>query len=104
MNESNTRTVHRNFRNGWEPSIKQWLIDGNLDDIREVIDQAEALRLYFRKATDGLEIQNRAAEIKLRADRRAGELLQEIDRAHRGGDRRSKSRAGTLKLADLGIN
>jgi hypothetical protein len=28
MNESNTRTVHRNFRNGWEPSIKQWLIDG----------------------------------------------------------------------------
>ena len=76
----------------------------NLDDIREVIDQAEALRLYFRKATDGLEIQNRAAEIKLRADRRAGELLQEIDRAHRGGNRRSKSRAGTLKLADLGIN
>lgn len=76
----------------------------SIDEIKEVIDKAEALRLYFRKATEGLEIQNRAAEIKLRAERRAGELLQEIQRERRGGDRRSKSHGGTLKLSDLGIN
>ena len=76
----------------------------NIDEIKEVIDRAEAIRLYFRKAADGLDAQNQAAEIKIRAERRAGELLREIDRERRGGDRRSKSRGGALKLADLGIN
>ena len=76
----------------------------SIDEIKDVINRAEALRLYFRKATDGLEIQNRAAEIKLRAERRAGELLQEVDRERRGGDRRSKSQPATLKLDSLGIN
>lgn len=86
-------------------SAKQALVQAStIDEVKDVIDKAEAIRLYFRKAADGLEIQNQAAEIKLRAERRAGELLCEISRYQRGGDRRSKSRDGTLKLSDLKIN
>lgn len=50
----------------------------------------------------GLEVQDAAAEIKLRAERRAGEMLAEMDL--RGGDRRSESKFhdGTLKV--LGID
>jgi hypothetical protein len=65
---------------------KQTLAEASsIGEVKAVIDKAEALRLYYRKATDGLEIQNRAAEIKLRAERRAGELLQEVG-LQQGGD------------------
>ena len=41
---------------------------------------AEAARTYARAAKLGLEAQNHATEIKLRAERKAGELLGELDR------------------------
>ena len=50
----------------------------------------------------GLEMQNSAAEIKLRAERRAGEMLAKKNL--RGGDRKSKSHDATLKLPDLGVS
>ena len=85
--------------------VKHMLAEAvDMDEIRHVMDAAEALRLYYRKADDGLEIQNHAAEVKIRAERRAGELLRQIQRRQRGGDQKSKSQSGTLKLADLGIN
>ena len=54
------------------------------------------------QAGAGLEAQNRCAEIKLRAERKAGEGIP--DAVSRGGDRKtgSKSHDGTLKT--LGIN
>lgn len=75
-----------------------------LDDIKHVRDQAEAMRLYVRAAGYGLEMQNDVAEIKLRAERRAGELLALT--VEHGGDRRSMSHDSTLKtrLSDLGID
>ncbi len=50
-----------------------------IDEVKQVRDQAEALRLYFRQAENGLEMQNQCAAIKLRAERRAGEMLAERD-------------------------
>jgi len=50
----------------------------DLAEIRAVHDMAEAARLYARAANRGLEAQNNAAEIKIRAERRAGELLAEL--------------------------
>ena len=47
----------------------------SIDEVKLVRDQAEALRLYVRQQGEGLEMQNDIAEIKLRAERRAGELL-----------------------------
>jgi hypothetical protein len=72
-----------------------------MDQIKNVRDQAEAVRAYVRSARLGLEIQNYAAEVKLRAERKAGKVLAECKLW--GGDRRSKSHDATLKLSDLGI-
>ena len=73
-----------------------------LKDVKEIRDKAEAARTYARSAAMGLEIQNAAAVLKLRAERKAGELLAKL--SLRGGDRKSKSHDATLKLADLGID
>ena len=52
-----------------------------LDDVKHIIDIAEAARTYARAARLGLEAANHAAEVKLRAERKAGELLQQLERA-----------------------
>ncbi len=73
----------------------------SLDDIKTIRDKAEAARTYARAAQLGLSIQNRAAEVKLRAERKAGQYLSSLKL--RGGDRRSNGHRVSLKLADLGI-
>ena len=56
----------------------------SLDEVKVVVDLAEAARVYARRAQLGLEAQNNAAEVRLRAERRAGELLAEMHK-HTGG-------------------
>lgn len=56
----------------------------DVDEVKSIRDKAEAMRIYAKEAKLGLEAQNHAAEIKLRAERRAGELLAEMDK-HEGG-------------------
>lgn len=73
-----------------------------LDDVLQIRDQAEALRVYIKAASDSLEAANAAAEIKLRAERKAGEMLAVMD--NHGGDRRSESRSQAVTLNDLGID
>lgn len=51
-----------------------------IDVVKDIRDKAEALRQYAKQAGDSLEAQNLAAEIKLRAERRAGELVSELER------------------------
>jgi hypothetical protein len=74
----------------------------SFDQIKEIRDKAEAVRKYAQSASLGLDIQNRAAEVKLRAERQAGKLLAQM--TLRGGDRRSKCHHERLKLDDLGIS
>lgn len=73
-----------------------------LDDVKSFRDKAEAARNYIKLARLGLEAQNQAAEAKLRAERKAGSMLREMQL--RGGNRRSKSIDTTLKLDSLGIS
>ena len=68
------------------------------------------MQAYARQAKD-TSLMTQATEIRMRAERRAGELLIEMavrkERETKGGDRRSKLHAATLiapKLADLGIS
>ena len=63
-----------------------------IDDARKLIDLAEAARVYARQVELGLEAQNHAAEIKLRAQRRAGEILDTMEK--------NKGTAGTLAGRD----
>jgi hypothetical protein len=72
-----------------------------LDDVKAVREKAETARIYAKAVHAGLEVQNRVAELKLRAERTAGEFLASL--ALRGGNRRSKAHDEPLKLAELGI-
>lgn len=69
-----------------------------LDDVLEIRDKAEAIRVYVKASAESLEAQNAAAEIKIRAERKAGELLAKMEKAAGGGD------VTKPRLADLGIN
>lgn len=46
-----------------------------LDDAREAISQLAAFRAYVRAIDESGELQNAAAELKLRAERKAGQML-----------------------------
>jgi site-specific DNA-methyltransferase (adenine-specific) len=48
--------------------------------VKAIVDIAEAARVYARQARLGLDAQNDAAELRLRAERRAGELLASLAR------------------------
>jgi DNA modification methylase len=60
-----------------------------VDEVKQIRDQAEPMRLYVKQAGEGLVLQNQCAEIKIRAERKAGEILREIDFDKGGGDKRS---------------
>jgi DNA modification methylase len=76
----------------------------SVDEVKNIRDMAEAARVYAREAQLGLEAQNHAAEIKLRAERRAGELLRELPRheGNRYGRREPLQPAPTLE--ELGLS
>ena len=80
-------------------------------EAKEVRDQAEALRAYARRSRRGLAAQNRCARIKLRAERKGGELLAAIERqqGQGGGRGRRKTSADARTkfqraLKDAGIS
>lgn len=77
-----------------------------VDEVKDIRDKAEALRLYARQSGETLEMQNQCAEIKLRAERRAGEILREQENQKPGEHwkkKRSHDATVTPKLSDLGI-
>jgi len=80
-----------------------------VDDAKELIDLAEAARVYARQVSLGLEAQNHAAEIKLRAMRRAGKLTRAMDKAKAGRPPENRSAArtdfrGAPTYAELGLD
>lgn len=80
---------------------KQYLAQAfDFSDIRSIRDKAEAIRQYAKAQGEGLAIQNKAAEVKIRAERRAGELLS--DAVSAGNPQLSQS--GTIALKDVGIS
>lgn len=76
-----------------------------LHDVLDIRDQAEALRAYVKAAGEGLDAANAASEIKLRAERKAGEMLAGMEKNPGGGDQSTGN--GVLpvpRLEDLGID
>lgn len=74
----------------------------SLDEVKAIRDKAEAIRTFAKAARLGLELQNRAAELKLRAERKAGAVIGSL-KLH-GGDRKSCGHNARLKLEDLGVS
>jgi hypothetical protein len=67
-------------------------------EAREHENKAEAVAQYMRNEGVGLEAQNKAAEYKLRAMRRGGQLLEDMG-VKRGGGLKPRD----VALVDLGI-
>jgi len=77
-----------------------------VDEIKDVRNKAEALRLYAKQAGLGLEMQNTCAEIKLQAERRAGGMLAETEKNPGTvlGGNIVQPPSDIPKLADLGLS
>ena len=75
-------------------------VASTLVEVKDIRDKAEAMRKYVETSGLGLDAQNQVAELKLRAERRAGQMLAEF--GLHGGKRGSRN--NRLKLDDLGIS
>jgi hypothetical protein len=80
----------------------------SVDEVKNVRDKAQAAALYARQAND-TELIDIASEIKLRAERRAGEMLKEMreqDARQKpgGGYQTSNATMFAPALKDLGIS
>ncbi len=77
-----------------------------VDEVKAIRDKAEALRAYAKQAGESLEMQNYCAEIKIRAERRAGELLAEREPHPPGPVSEDRSHDVTYPptLTDMGIS
>ena len=70
----------------------------NPTDAADIADMAEAARVYAKRAGAALPVINRAAAIKLQAERKAGEILSGMEMA-KGG----RGKTGNNTLPVLGI-
>jgi N6-adenosine-specific RNA methylase IME4 len=89
----------------FENARRELALASTIDEVKDIRDRAEALRVYCKQAGESLEMQNLCAEIKIRAERRAGEILSEMDK-HKGGRPKNHSHDdnGFPRLRDLGID
>jgi hypothetical protein len=60
-----------------------------VDEVKDIRDKARAFEVYSRQAQN-VEAERKACEIRLRAERRAGQLLKEMEKA-KGGQPYQKS-------------
>ena len=60
-----------------------------IDEVKDLRDKAMAFEHYSRQALD-LESERKCIAIRLRAERRAGQLLKETEKAPRGPDNRGQ--------------
>lgn len=64
-----------------------------VDEAKDIRDKALALEAYYRQARN-LDAERQAANVRLRAERRVGELLKDLARADAGAERNPHGRAG----------
>lgn len=75
-----------------------------VDEVKDIRDKARAIEVYARQAKN-TEAERQACEIRLRAERRAGQLLVEREKAKGGRPTETpNTMAEVLPLADLGIS
>jgi hypothetical protein len=107
------KVSERRVRNAGEISKKwPWLLKHVSDGTLSIADarklgklertRAEAIRQYAKSQGESMFLQNEAASAKLWAERRAGELLAEMELGQ--GNPQWSQGATIVKLSDIGIN
>ena len=76
----------------------------SVDEIKQLRDKAEAYRYALKQAKESPEVIRKAEEIKLRAERRAGELLKETPKAKGNQYSANSKPTSEQKLSDMGIS
>lgn len=66
-----------------------------IDEVKDIRDRAEAMRQYAKAAGYSRDITNMCAEIKIRAERKAGTLLAEMPKHPAGRPSENRSQAET---------
>jgi hypothetical protein len=78
-----------------------------VDEVKDIRDKAVAMQAYAKQAKD-TDLIAKATDIRMRAERRCGELLREMaERGERQGDGKPKRSHGATvspKLSDLGVS
>jgi hypothetical protein len=76
-----------------------------IDEIKSIRDKAEAMKAYAKQIGESQEVQNEIAEIKIRAERRAGEMLKEMPREKPGEYQKSNDSTFDKKpsLDEIGV-
>ena len=76
-----------------------------VDEVKDIRDRALAIEYYARMA-DNTEAETQACEIRLRAERKAGKLLREMDKAKGGRPPKNPSddTRGFKTLSEMGIS
>jgi hypothetical protein len=76
-----------------------------LDEAKEIRDKARAMEIYAQQAMN-LDAERKAIEIRLRAERRLGQMLKEREKAKGNQYTPARSHDATehTKLSDLGIS
>lgn len=82
-----------------------------VDEVKSIRDKAMAMRIYAEQAKD-ITLISKATELRMRAERRAGELLHEMQKnkgaREQGVGRRGKNAVAASdrvpKLSDLGVS
>jgi hypothetical protein len=75
----------------------------SVDAVKDWRDKAKALHVYAQQAQN-VELENRALKIRLRAERRAGQLLKETDSAQGKRTDLVGSNDQVKTLSDMGIS
>lgn len=78
----------------------------SIDDVKLIRDKAQAITAYARQQKLGLQMQNDAAEVKIRAERRVGELLAdtELNKGGRPKENQSNDTTGFYSLKEMGLS
>src|SRR5215831_19091155 len=75
----------------------------SVDDVKDIRDKALAIEIYSRQVCN-IENEKRTIEIRIRPERRCGELLKEIERAERGRPEKCRTPRHYPTLGSLAIN
>lgn len=74
-----------------------------VDEAKDIRDKAEAARAYAKQVGLSLELQNKCCELKLRAERKLGQILAKTPRQRPGEYKRSQDATVSPSLKALGI-